>query len=79
MKPINLCYILNIIDKKLIVTNSELDISAIELGGNLLSFYFNVKSGSTKLAFYETKELSILDQESIIRTALVDVELFLSF
>ena len=71
MKPANHCYILSIIDKKLIVTNSELDIAAIELGGSLLNFYFNIKAGLMKLAFEETKLLSSLQQENIVRTALV--------
>lgn len=73
IKPANACYIIGIVDQKLIITNSNMDLLPIELASPLLSFYFKLKAGNAKLAFDAAKELPSIEQENIVRTTLVSV------
>lgn len=71
IKPADLTFIVGLVDKKLMLTNSQLDLLAIDLCSPLLDFYFRVKAGKTKLAFEEAQALPSVELESIVRTSLV--------
>ena len=55
-----------------------LEILPIDLNSPFLSFYFKLKAGNKKLAFDETKKLPTLEQELVVRVALVNFTLFLA-
>jgi hypothetical protein len=60
------------------VTNSSLEVVPIELTTYYLNFYFKLKAGNNKLALDETKDLPALEQETIVRIALVVLSLSVS-
>lgn len=64
---------MGVVDKKLVLTNNQLDLLPIEVASPVLDFYFRVKAGKNKMAFEEAQSLPSVELEAVVRTALVGI------